>query len=146
MLITTSGKSFKKIERMLDDDTWDGTCCCMCYQDFRDTEGARISHGYAVVCHECWEQLPLEKRKQVQKAFFYTSGYLFTIVVPYEKHWKELTIKPLHNIDQVVYEVYDEQFLCVVGLNEKANWDADRKISSHLIYEIGNAIEKKEKG
>ncbi len=129
---------------MLADDILDGIVCSICYADFKDTEGARIGHGEAIVCHDCWDKLPKEKKATLKKAFFYTQGYIFDITVAYEHKMIQLTVKPLHNTDQIVYEIYNDQLLCVVGINEKANWDADRKVSSYLIYEIGKAIEKKE--
>src|SRR5438552_5590312 len=134
-----------KINNMLNDDILDGICCSICYDDFKDTEGARISHGYPVVCHDCWSKLSKDKKQALTKAFFYTQGYVFNIVVPYQQKMVDLTIKPLHNIDQIIYEVYDDRLMCAVGLNDRANWDADRAISSHLIYEIGKAIEVKER-
>jgi hypothetical protein len=130
---------------MIDDEILDGTCCSICLQQFKNTEGAVISHGWAVVCKECWSSLTPDKRKNLTKAYFDTQGYTFDISVLYEGRILQLAVKPLNNIDQIVYEVYDKGLLCVVGLNEKINWDADRDISRNLIYEIGRAIELKEK-
>jgi len=130
---------------MLADDILDGFVCSICYSDFKDTGGARIGHGEAVVCHDCCSKLPAEAKVTLKKAFYYTQGYLFNITVPYAKRMMSLIIKPLHNIDQILYEVYDEQLIGVVGINEKANWDADREMDRHLVYEIGKAIEKKER-
>ena len=57
---------------------------------------------------------------------------------------KEFAIIPLHNNDQIVYEVCGDGLLCVVGLNHKANWDDDRDIINYLVYEIARAIDIKE--
>jgi hypothetical protein len=129
---------------MIDDEILDGSCCSICWEQFTDTENAVLSHGHPVVCLECWRNLTEEKRIGLKKAFFYTRGYVFNIDVILWNEIHSYTIKPLHNIDQIVYEVHENGLLCVVGLNSKANWDVDRPFSNHIVYEIGKAIDKVE--
>jgi hypothetical protein len=129
---------------VIDDEILDGSCCSICTEQFKDTEGAVIGQGWPVVCKECWAKLAPEKRKGLTKAFFNTQGYVFNISVPYRGEILDFIIKPLHNIDQIVYEVHNNGLFCVVGLNYKANWDSDRFIDNHLTYEIGKAIDLKE--
>jgi len=39
------------------DDMVDGTCCALCGQYFKDPEKENMSytHGYPVVCWDCWD-------------------------------------------------------------------------------------------
>ena len=58
------------------DDMLDGTICSLCGCFFVDTEpdsdpesSAKLfSHGYPVVCLDCWAGLNKEDRKQHQRA------------------------------------------------------------------------------
>ena len=93
-----------------------------------------------------WEKLSEKHEGSIEltKAFFNTQGYVFNISVEYHGEKMDFIIKPLHNIDQILYEVHRNGLFCVVGLNYKANWDSDRFIDNHLTYEIGKAIDKAE--
>lgn len=53
------------------DDIVDGTVCCLCGQFFEELHGDGKScptHGYPVVCWECWAELSKGERKQYQRA------------------------------------------------------------------------------
>ena len=51
------------------DDYRDGTCCCLCGCYFKGGEGRKVhTHGYAVVCWDCWEDLTPDERKEYQRA------------------------------------------------------------------------------
>lgn len=49
------------------DDMIDGTCCqlCGCYFEGQDDI---YTHGYPVVCRDCWRELTKDERKLYQKA------------------------------------------------------------------------------
>ena len=57
---------------------------------------------------------------------------------------KEYNIVSIDEKDQILYEVHDNDLLCVVGLNEDANWEANTNLDETLVAKIGQAIELKE--
>jgi hypothetical protein len=51
------------------EDMTDGTCCQLCGGYFKGkTENELYSHGYPVVCWDCWQELNKKERKQYQRA------------------------------------------------------------------------------
>lgn len=53
----------------ISEDMYDGTCCSLCGQYFKDPNTEELyTHGYAVVCNECWPELDKEDTKYYQKA------------------------------------------------------------------------------
>ena len=54
---------------------------------------------------------------------------------------KEYNINPLIEEDQTLYEIFDTDLICVIGLNENATWEATTDIDESLVQKIGNAIE-----
>ena len=56
---------------------------------------------------------------------------------------QDLSINPREDKDQILYEVYKEGLLCVVGLNEEAQWEANNNCDSELVQQIGDAIESR---
>ncbi len=53
-------------------------------------------------------------------------------------------VTPHQQPDQVIYEVMGVNFVCAVGLNEHAEWEANNCTSPELINAIGAAIENHE--
>jgi hypothetical protein len=129
---------------MIEDEILDGSCCALCTKYFKDTEGAVVSHGEPVVCKECWSKLPPSKKSKLKKAFFNIEGYMFNITIPGERGEVDLLVIPLHNGDQILYEVHSNGLLCAVGLNEDLCWEPDRNVSRDLVEKIGKAIQLKE--
>lgn len=58
------------------DDMVDGTTCSLCGCFFQDPEHPDnlYSHGYPVVCWECWKDLSQDERKEYQRALVPTIG------------------------------------------------------------------------
>ncbi len=57
------------------EDITDGTGCSLCGNYFQGDECDELySHGYPVICWECWEDLPSQQRKNYQKALKPTVG------------------------------------------------------------------------
>lgn len=54
------------------DDMIDGACCHLCGQYFVGDDDEMVSHGYEVVCKDCWTDLTPAERKDSQKAKFNT--------------------------------------------------------------------------
>jgi hypothetical protein len=51
------------------DDCIDGSCCSLCLRYFEDKQKKMIfTHGYPVVCKECWDDLSKKHRKMYQLA------------------------------------------------------------------------------
>jgi len=52
------------------DDMIDGTSCSLCGYYFIDPkdDNKTYTHGYPVVCHECWSDLTKNEKKQYQRA------------------------------------------------------------------------------
>jgi hypothetical protein len=51
------------------DDMIQGTTCSLCGQFFQgDKPDEAYSHGYPVVCWECWKNLNKREKKQHQRA------------------------------------------------------------------------------
>lgn len=51
------------------DDITDGTICSLCSCFFiGDKEGECYTHGYPVLCWDCWNELSKKERKQYQRA------------------------------------------------------------------------------
>jgi len=58
------------------EDMADGTTCCLCGSFFDDGEvvheGWKVkschTHGYPVVCWDCWKELTKGERRQYQRA------------------------------------------------------------------------------
>lgn len=52
------------------EDMVDGTCCQLCGQYFQDPKKEEYvyTHGYPVVCRECWSDLTQEEKKHYQRA------------------------------------------------------------------------------
>lgn len=51
------------------EDMVDGTCCQYCGCFFVDNEdGSLYTHGFPVVCWDCWDDLKKSERKGLQKA------------------------------------------------------------------------------
>ena len=49
------------------EDMVDGTCCMECGCYFQDSEGHLFTHGYPVICKECWPELtPAEKKDHTE--------------------------------------------------------------------------------
>lgn len=51
-------------------DMIDGTCCELCGQYFADPKKEKevYTHGYPVICHDCWNELNQKEREGYQKA------------------------------------------------------------------------------
>ncbi len=71
-------------------------------------------------------------------------GSAFEINVEYEGKNHQLQVKPKNYTDQVLYEIYDNGLLCVIGLTEEKKWEADRDIHMAFVEKIGDAIDKVE--
>jgi hypothetical protein len=54
---------------------------------------------------------------------------------------QELVVRPLQEKDQILYEIYADDLLCVIGLNENAEWEANNDYDASAVRKIGNAIE-----
>ena len=55
----------------------DGTTCSYCGQFFQNTGGGIYTHGYPVLCRECWDEMTKKdlgaaKRAGLQRALFPT--------------------------------------------------------------------------
>lgn len=52
------------------DDLVDGSSCSLCGQYFHtpNNEDEVYTHGYPVVCHDCWAGLTPKERKDYQRA------------------------------------------------------------------------------
>ena len=57
------------------DDIVEGTTCTLCGMFFENTETDEIyTHGYPVVCWDCWKHLSKRDRKEYQRALMPTLG------------------------------------------------------------------------
>lgn len=68
----------------------------------------------------------------------------FSVDVEYDGKNYKLQVKPQNLIDQVLYEIYDNDLLCVIGLNEEKKWEPDRDFPMEFAEKIGDAIDKVE--
>jgi hypothetical protein len=50
------------------DDLVEGRTCSLCGMFFLDKNGDVYTHGYPVVCWECWSDLTKQERKQYQRS------------------------------------------------------------------------------
>lgn len=69
---TISTKYFKMGE--IADDMINGTSCSLCGQYFQNPKkhDEPYTHGYPVVCEECWQDLTKNEKKSYQKAEVHT--------------------------------------------------------------------------
>ena len=49
------------------EDMHDGSCCELCGQYFKHPKGGIYTHGYPVVCNDCWTELDPQDRKGLVK-------------------------------------------------------------------------------
>ena len=56
------------------DDMLEGTTCSLCGQFFEDAPGICPTHGYPVVCWECWSELSKAERRDYQRSIYPVLG------------------------------------------------------------------------
>ena len=54
------------------EDMCDGTCCELCGCYFEGPDGHLYTHDYPVVCWDCWLDIPIDERKDFQRALVKT--------------------------------------------------------------------------
>ena len=57
---------------------------------------------------------------------------------------KVYTVIPLQEEDQMLFEVHDNKLLCIIGLNEYGEWEANCDFDENIVSKIGEGIEYKE--
>lgn len=65
-----------------------------------------------------------------------------TFKINIEKH--EYTIHALEEKEQILYEVYDDDLLCILSVNENAEWEANNNYQKELVQKFGEAINQHE--
>jgi hypothetical protein len=76
ILNSTLMHSRKSQDHTIADDMVDGSCCQLCGQYFKDPNDQSLyTHGYPVVCWECWDDLAPNERTDYQKATVKTLGW-----------------------------------------------------------------------
>jgi len=53
--------------RQIAEDIIDGSCCELCCCYFVDKKENLYSHGYPVVCDDCWKDLTKDEKKLHQR-------------------------------------------------------------------------------
>ena len=56
------------------EDLNDGTVCCLCGQFFEDSPTTCPTHGYPVVCWDCFDKLGRNERRHYQRALYPVLG------------------------------------------------------------------------
>jgi hypothetical protein len=57
---------------------------------------------------------------------------------------QKFKVIPLEEKDQMLYQIFSNDLLCLIGLNENDEWESNNDCPQELIKKIGETIEDKD--